>query len=76
MIYKYFTDNTTHFYRVPETKEGETINILHVNLSQYGSLINKLGSIPDRILYEIDRETFEQKISSAILDLDLMDFIP
>jgi hypothetical protein len=72
MIYKYFTDNTSHFYRVSETN----INILHVNLSQYGSLINKLGSIPDRILYEIDRETFEQKISSAILDLDLMDFIP
>jgi hypothetical protein len=77
MIYKYFTDNTTHFYRVPETKEGENnINILHVYVSQYGSLINRLNSIPDKILYEIDIETFEQKIATAILDLELIDFIP
>lgn len=78
MIYKYFTDNTTHFYRVPEIKEGETArNILHVNVySKYDSLINNLVSIPDKVLYEIDRETFEQNISTAILNLDLMDFIP
>jgi hypothetical protein len=58
--------------------KGEKNKILHVNLYK-GPLINMLDSIPGREMYEIDRETFEQKISTAILDLDLIDlmeFIP
>jgi hypothetical protein len=76
-MYKYFTNNKEHFYRVPENhNEGEN-TILHVNVSEKGGgLINLLDSISYNRLVETDEETFEQKICTVILNLDLIDFIP
>jgi hypothetical protein len=77
MSYKYFTDNKGHFFRVPENHNQGESTILHVNVSKKdGGLINSLDLINYRVLIESDEETFEQKICTVILNLNLIDFIP